>query len=227
MGGEFVNKSVKTFLKKMKIKFYISVSENKCSLIEIAQKSIQRRIYSYMIHNESLEYLNIIPHVTHAYNNSLHRTISLTPNQAKKSENFQQVQAINFKKFHKLKRVKIKPKYKLGDIVRVSIDKQKTRFARSYNIQNTYPKYEIYKISTKNSVHAKYFLKHVSSDKLIKNGYFYDWQLTISTSGTFRGSVIKTRQRRGKKEFLFSYKGYPSEFDEWKTAQEITLLNKN
>ena len=79
----------------MKIKFYISVSENKCSLIEIAQKSVQRRIYSYMIHNESLEYLNITPHVTHAYNNSLHRTISLTPNQAKKSENFQQVQAVN------------------------------------------------------------------------------------------------------------------------------------
>ena len=179
-----------------------------------------------MLQNESLEYVKTLPHITNAYNNSYHRSIDLTPHQAKQKENFEKIQTINLKRYHILKTVKIKPRYKLGDIVRVSIDKSKTPFARSYNIQNTYPKYEIYKISTRNSVHAKYFLKHVSSEKVIKNGYFYEWQLTLCTNPNFRGYVIKTRKRRGKKEYLFRYKGYSSEFDEWKSAKELSSLKK-
>ena len=47
-----------------------------------------------------------------------------------------------------MKEVKVKPKFTIGDIVRVSLDKRKNPFARSYDLQNSYAKYEIYKIST-------------------------------------------------------------------------------
>ena len=37
-GGEFVNERVRTLLKKFKINFRYSISENKCSIVEIFQK---------------------------------------------------------------------------------------------------------------------------------------------------------------------------------------------
>ena len=113
------------------------------------QKNIQRRIYAHLLENESLYYIEYLPHVCYAYNNSYHRSIGMTPVQAKRNENFQKIQMKNLKKFHKMKEVKVKPKFTIGDIVRVSLDKRKNPFARSYNLQNSYAKYEIYKISTK------------------------------------------------------------------------------
>lgn len=208
----------------MRVKFFISLSENKCSIIEIAQKNIQRRLYSYMVQNETLKYLRVLPQICFAYNSSVNRTINLSPEEAKQTANSKRILHLNLQKFHKLKKLKIKPRFQIGDIVRVSIDKSKTPFARSYNLQNSYAKYEIYKIIKRDTVHPKYYLKHVASDKLIKNGYFYDWQLTLCTSNTFRGRVIKERTRKGKKEYLFSFKGYPPEFNEWKSQAELESI---
>ena len=222
MGKEFDNKSMKSFLKKMKIKFHVTVSENKASVVEIAQKNIQRRVYAFMMQNETLSFIEILPHSVNAYNNSYHRILEMTPEQAKNDMNYQKIQLINLQRLHKLKKVKIKPRFQLGDIV--SLDKKKNLYARSYNLQNSYAKYEIYKISTRNTTYPKYYLKHVDSDQKIKNGYFYFWQLTLCTTQTFRGSVIKQRIRRGKKEFLFKYKGYPDEFSEWKQEKDISSL---
>ena len=174
-----------------------------------------------MVENETLNYLHILPHVCFAYNNSVNRSLSLSPEDAKQRKNAKKVLHINLTKFHKLKNVKPKPQFKIGDVVRVSIDKKKNPFARSYNLQNSYAKYEIYKISTRNTVHAKYFLKHFASDKVIRNGYFYSWQLTLCTNKNFRGNVIKERKRNGKKEYLFRFKGYPTEFDEWKRKKDL------
>ena len=73
-------------------------------------------------------------------------------------------------------------------------------------------------------MYPKYYLKHVASDKKLINGYFYFWQLTLCTTQTFRGSIIKERVRRRKKEYLFKYKGYSDEFNEWKQEKDITSL---
>ena len=113
MGAEFDNKIMRKYLKRLKINFFTSVSENKCSVIEIVQKTIQRRIYSYMVENETLEYIDTIPHIVFAYNNSIHRTLSLTPEQVKTNEHFKQVLNKNLDKFHKLKQIRIRPRFKV------------------------------------------------------------------------------------------------------------------
>ena len=224
MGREFDNEYLKRYLRKLKIKLYISVSENKCSMVEIAQKNLQRRLYSYMVQNETLEYLPILQHSCTAYNNSFHRSIKTTPTKAKKPENLERIVLDNLKKLQMSKSLKNQPKFIVGDIVRVSLDKKKNMFSRSYNLQNSYAKYEIYKISTKNTVHAKYYLKHIESTQKITNGYFYAWQLTKCTNPSFRGTVVKTRKQRGRKEYLFHFKGYPKEFDQWRRKNDLSKL---
>ena len=125
-------------------------------------------------------------------------------------------------KLSKLNLVKPVVVFKVGDHVRVTIDKGKTPFMRSYDAQNSIAKYEIYKISTRGSVHAKYFLKHIGTDEKITGGWFYDRQLVLCTNDTFRGRVIANRVRGGRKQVKFSFAGYPDKFDEWMDEDTVT-----
>ena len=203
----------------MKINKFLSVSENKCSVVEIAQKTIQRRIYSYMTENETLQFINILPFVIHSYNNTYHRGVLATPQQAKSIEFQNKILSQNLKKYHSIKNVTLKPKYRVGDYVRVSL---RSPFKRSYNLQNSYAKYEIYKISLKNTLHPKYFLKHINSPIKLENGYFFEKDLVLVKNDTFRGNIIKERKlKNGKKQFLFSYKGYPQSFNEWISEDQL------
>ena len=46
-GGEFVNEKVRTLLNRFKVNFRYSISENKCSIVEIFQKTLQKNICLY------------------------------------------------------------------------------------------------------------------------------------------------------------------------------------
>ena len=222
-GKEFDNEKVRQFLKLKGVKYYASVSETKASLCEIFQKNIQRRLYSYMFHSESLKYIDILQSSLMGYNNTYHRGINMTPVSACREENFPIILKANIKRQREMSGVRERVKFSVGDIVRVSIDKSKERYTRSYQLQNSYQKYEVYKISTQNTIFPKYFLKHVSSDKLITGGYFYSWQLVRCTVKTFRGNIVKTvKDKHGKNQHLFQYKGYPEEFNEWRSDGDVT-----
>ena len=87
---------------------------------------------------------------------------------------------------------------------------------------NSYAKYEIYKISLKNTLHPKYFLKHINSPIKLENGYFFEKDLVLVKNDAFRGNIIKERKlKNGKKQFLFSYKGYPQSFNEWISEDQL------
>lgn len=223
-GGEFKNTKVTSFLKRMNVKFWFTVSENKCSIVEIFQKYIQRKIYSYLVERETHQFIHVLPEIVNAYNNSKHSFHKISPYEATLEKNFGYIQDKHFSllsRFHKKK----KPKYKLGDIVRVSLDKKSFLKRRSYFIQNSYAKYEIYKICTKNSIQPKYYLKHVNSDEKIINGYFYENQLTLVKNDIFRGNIIDSRKNKnGRKEFLFQFKGYPNRFNQWISSKEIKQI---
>ena len=221
-GGEFVNKHVSKMLKNLGVKFYISVSENKCSIVEASQKTLQRKMYSYMVNKESIRYIDVLQQIVESYNRGYHRFLKMSPNDAAKQENFKKLQILNMDRLFKLNQVKPVVIYKIGDQVRATIDKKKNPFVRSYDVQNSIAKYQIYKISTRNSVYAKYYLKHMDSDKKITGGWFHARQLTLCTNDTFRGRVTASRVRRGKKQFKFSYAGYPKEHDQWLDESAIT-----
>ena len=206
------------------MKYWFSISENKCSVIEIFQKYLQRKIYSYLVENETRRFVQILPEIVYGYNNGVHSFHKLTPYEATKEENLGEVQN---KQISLLKRFKIKkkPKFSIGDHVRVSLSKDSFMKRRSYNIQNSYAKYEIYKISTKNSIYPKYYLKHINSDQKLENGYFYEYQLTLVKNELFRGKIIASRKnKKGVKEYLFKFNGYPDSFNQWMSSKEINKL---
>ena len=220
-GGEFRNSKIQKFLKDKNVKVWYSVSPNKCSIVEIFQKYLQRKIYSFLVEKETHRYIDVLTDIVYGYNNSYHSFLKMTPVDATLKENLYHIQKIHFSLFKRFAKKK-KPKYSIGTIVRVSLDKKSFFKRRSYNIQNSYQKYEIYKIITKNSIEPKYFLKHISSQEKIDNGYFYENELIPVKNEIFRGNVIKKRKnRKGQNEYLFKFRGYPDRFNQWMRSQDI------
>jgi hypothetical protein len=221
-GGEFVNAKMKTMLKKLRVKFHVSVSDNKCSTVEAAQKSLQRRLYKFMVDRETLRYIDILPEIVESYNRCRHRILGMSPNEARLQKNFVKLQITNMDRLSRLHRVKPVVSYKVGDHVRVAIDRAKTPFMRSYDIQWSEARYQIWKISTKASIHAKYFLKHIDSDEKITGGWFYDRQLLKTSVKTYRGRVISRRVKKGRKQVKFTFAGYPPKFDQWLDEDDVS-----
>ena len=208
-------------LRDLGVKYHISVSDNKCSLVEACQKTLQRKIYSYMVNKETYRYIDVLQEIVEGYNGVRHRSLGMSPNDAKLQKNFKEIQLLNMAKLQKLANVKPPVIFKIGDQVRITIDKKKACFLRSYDPQNSIAKYEVWKISTRASMYAKYFLKHVGRDDKITGGWFHANQLVPATNKTFRGHVIDSRKRRGKKEVKFTFSGYPPRFDEWLTEDAV------
>ena len=122
----------------------------------------------YFTETNNNKYLDILPKLLSNYNNTVHRTIKMTPTEGSKAENgfkINYVSAIN----------KEKPKFKIGD--RVRIYKYKKLFAKGYETNWTE---EIFVVSAINSTTPiTYKIKDLNGEDII--GSFYKQELNLSS----------------------------------------------
>ena len=221
-GSEFKNIIIAKFLKHLGIKHYFALGEYKCSTVEAFQKSIQRKIYSYMVSRESLRFIDALQDLVSAYNNTVHSSISpLTPEEAQNPKNVHILENIrsNRKNFRRIK--KIPPLFKENDRVRISLKKGK--YSRSYDIQNTYEEFIVHKVLL-HRLTPFYILKDLKNR--ILSGKFTQNQLQSVSLDIHRGTVIKERMKGRKKEFLMKFKGYDDSFNEWIPEKNIKKINE-
>ena len=117
-GTEFYNKDVYKLLKENDIEIYSTNNDEKCSVIERWNRTIKTQLWRYFSANGTQKYIDILQPLIDKYNATKHRSIGMTPTDARKPSNHQQV----FKKLY-LKKVQtrlVKPKYEVGDKVRIT-----------------------------------------------------------------------------------------------------------
>ena len=221
-GTEFKNNIIAKFLKKLGIKHFFALGEYKCSTVESFQKTIQRKIYSYMVEKESLRFIDALQDLVTGYNNTIHSSISpLTPEEAQNPENVHILENArsNQKNFRRIK--KIRPLFKENDRVRISLKKGK--YSRSYDIQNTYEEFIVHKVLL-HRLTPFYILKDLKNR--ILSGKFTQNQLQKINLDMHRGTVIRERKKNGKKEFLMKFKGYDDTYNEWVPENNIKQINE-
>ncbi|HIC31517.1 MAG TPA: transposase, partial [Flavobacteriaceae bacterium] len=156
-GSEFNCTKTKTFLKNLGIKAFFAQGNYKCAVVERFQATLQRLIYTHLTEHETLKFSDILQDILRLYNSSYNRSIGMTPFEASNPKN-KNVLTRNIAKYRIKDRVKkIQPKFSVGDIVRISI--QKDKFHRGYNYQNTMVRYIIEKICTRH-IQPCYYLKN-------------------------------------------------------------------
>ena len=114
-GGEFYNRSMKSWLEKNDIEMYSTHNEGKSVVAERIIREIKNKIYKYMTAISKNVYIDKLDNIVHKYNNKKHRTIKMKPIDVKDNTYIDFGKEVNDND----------PKFKVGDHVRISKYKKK------------------------------------------------------------------------------------------------------
>ena len=122
-GSEFISKHFKDFLKSKGIKLYHTENEEKSSVVERWNKTMKNRMWKMFTVNNNTVYADKIDKLVNDYNNRRHSSIKMSPVEASKKKNEKKVWFNLYGDSIYLK--PNKPKFKIGDHVRISKYKRK------------------------------------------------------------------------------------------------------
>ena len=114
-GTEFYNSIFQNFLKSKNIHHYSRFTDKGPSIAERVIRTVRNFLKRPIFLAGNADWLSELPSVIKQYNNTIHHSIKMTPNQASKKSNEKTV-------FDNLRddRQKQRPKIKLGDLVRTA-----------------------------------------------------------------------------------------------------------
>ena len=118
-GTEFYNNIFQNFLKIKNIHHYSRFTDKRPSIAERVIRTVRNLLKKPVFLAGNADWLSELPSVIKQYNNTIHHSIKMTPNQASKKSNEKAV-------FDNLRddREKQKPKFQLGQLVRTAVIKK-------------------------------------------------------------------------------------------------------
>ena len=121
-GKEYYNKYLKELLKKDNITLYSTENEEKSSVCERWNRTIKTKMWKQFTVQGNTVYLDILPKILKQYNNTKHSSIKMASAQASTKKN---QSAVYFNLYGNMEQLSSKPKFKVGDKVRISKYKRK------------------------------------------------------------------------------------------------------
>ena len=174
----FFSKEILKFFEDHNIKIYYTNSNLKAIVIERFNRSLRELMMKKFVKSNNTVWYNILPELLKTYNNRYHHTIKMKPIDINKSnEKHIKNTVYNYNITNK------KPKYKINDLVRISL-KRRQLFDKPFgNIKCSDELFKIYKVDKSNVI--TYQLKDMN-DEIIK-GTFYEKELskTKNTTGEY------------------------------------------
>jgi len=215
-GTEFYNKDFKKWADSKDITIYSTYGESKSMIAESFIKTLKTNLQKYFTETNSRNWVDVLPKIVKEYNNHKHTTIKMTPTEATDPEN--EVEAYkNLRNSHK-EAPKKKPKFNVGDKVRIS--RLKSTFAKGYEHNFSYEVLTIGEVLDTSPVTYKLVDYH---DEPIE-GSFYEQELIKTKVPDYYEveEIVKTRKKGKEKEHLVKFYGWPSKFNEWIPDKDIS-----
>eukprot|EP00112_Aurelia_sp_Birch-Aquarium-sp1_P025091 Seg8179.2 transcript_id=Seg8179.2/GoldUCD/mRNA.D3Y31 product="putative transposon-derived protein F54H12.3" protein_id=Seg8179.2/GoldUCD/D3Y31 len=224
-GTEFINKSFQAFLKSKDISFYTASNDPNAAIVERVNRTLKTKMYRYFTVANSCRYLEVLQQLVKSYNNTYHRSIKMKPSKVGLNNvgivrrnlfgNTTQNPEKNTKK-------RKKKSLKVGDYVRLSL--RKRMFKKGY-LENFAE--EVFKINKKftNNTPFTYLVEDLMGEVI--SGRFYGKELQlIDLPETFviEKVIRKKKLKQGKNIYLVRWRGYPSEFDEWVSEDQVQAI---
>ena len=209
-GKEFYNKQVQDLLNENNIKLYsTNNSEIKSAVVERFNRTFKNMMYKKFTENNNTIFYNILDELVNNYNNKYHSTIRMTPIEGSKKINEKKIKNIyNFEKTKKL------GKFKIGDRVRLSLEKN--IFEKGYDTNWTQEIFVIYDIKYSNVPH--YYLKDLNNMRL--QGTFYEQELQKTKQDDLY--TIEKILKTNKDKIFVKWRGYDNSFNSWINKNMVT-----
>ena len=138
------------FFKHNEVKIYHTNSHLKAVVIERFNRSLRELMMKEFVKNNDTVYYNILPKLIKIYNNRYHSTIKMKPIEVNKNnEKYIKENIYTYNKTSKI------PKFKIGDLIRISLKRRDIFDKRSSNIKWTEELFKIYSINKSNVITYK------------------------------------------------------------------------
>lgn len=168
-GGEYMGIKFQNLMKKYGINHYQSFTSIKASFAERQIRTLRERMGILFTLNGNFNWVKIIDKIVEDYNNTKHSTIKMKPVEVSKSnENFL------LKNVYNIKEKLDKPKFKIGDFVRLS--KFKKLFEKSTTRNWTTELFQIVQINKKYPI--TYKIKDINGNIILGQVYQEELQKT-------------------------------------------------
>ncbi|MEW8509096.1 MAG: hypothetical protein AB2598_20640 [Candidatus Thiodiazotropha sp.] len=233
-GGELNNSLLKKEFQKYHIKYFTTQNDDiKNSIAERVIRTLRNKLYRVFQKQRSYRYIEILPDIVKGYNNTNHRSIGMAPVEVTKDNeavtwdrmyNDQQQKKRRDRKEEGIKkpkkwRGKVLFKFKVGDYVRLAHSRY--LFQRDYHQKWTTELFKVSERFLKENI-ALYRVVDLLNDPI--SGNFYSWELMKADQANefWRvESILQSRKRKGKKEYLIKWEGYGDKFNSWVPASDV------
>ena len=207
----FFSKEMQQFFKNNNVKIYHTNSHLKAAVIERFNRSLRELMMKHFVKNNNTIWYNILPKLIKIYNNRYHSTIKMKPVKVNKSnEKYIKENIYTYNKTSKI------PKFKIGDLVRISLKRRNLFDKPSSNIKWSEELFKIHSINRSNVI--TYKIKDLN-DEIIK-GIFYERELQKSKN-TSEVYIIEKIIRKNKNKYLVKWRNYSNNFNSWVDKDDI------
>ena len=211
-GKEFYNKHFDEWLKENKITKYSTFGEHKSAVVERFNRTLKNNMWKRFTAENTRNWISMIDALMTDYNTRIHSSIKMSPTQASLKENAEMV--VNNARYRTIP--KSKPKFKVGDKVRISRLKQV--FEKGYLPNWSEEVFTIHQVKKTNPV--TYKVK--DSADIVLDGSFYNEDLQKTNQEVFRiEKVIRKKKIDGIEHGLVKWMGYSNKYNQWIPMKDL------
>ena len=217
-GTEFKNRLVQKLLRDLNIDFFTTENDDiKAAVVERFNRTLKERLWRYFTKTNSTRYLDVLPDLVNAYNNSFHRSIQRAPaevNTKNQEDVWYQLYGGGRGGGGKQKPSKLKA----GDRVRIS--KTRRVFKKGYLPSWTRELFTVHTIN--NTYPVTYTIKDDHGEVL--KGTFYEQELQkVGAKDEYQIEAVLDQRvnKKGQREYLVKWLGYDPSFNQWIPQQAL------
>ena len=212
-GKEFYNNEMTKYLKTIGVRQYSVYGESKVANVERLNQTLKNIMFKLLTKTQTHRWIDVLQKVMDTYNSKRHSVIKMSPNEAWKHPN----EIIDDEAYDgDVEEEDEKPRFKLGDYVRVS--RVKGTFEKGFDMSFT-P--EVFQISGINHTHpVTYQLTDMKREPL--EGTFYEQEMKLTKLKNY--ALVESVLERKKGKVKVKYMGWPDEFNEWLDKKQVTNI---
>jgi len=211
-GKEFYNKLMTEWMKENNIVRYSTHGEHKSAVVERFNRTLKEIMWKKFTAENTRNWINMLDQLMNHYNNKYHNTIKMTPTEASKKKNEDEV--LNNQGY--MDRIVKKHKFRIGDKVRIS--RLKGLFEKGYLPNWSEEVFEI--VEAKDTNPFTYILKDTQGE--IIAGSFYTEELQHTSQEVYRiEKVLRKKKIDGVEHGFVKWLGYNKKFNEWIPMKNI------
>lgn len=210
-GKEFYNTTMKRMLHDRNINLYSTFTTKKAAIVERFNRTLKGKMWKQFSFRGSHKWIDILQTLVDDYNNTKHRTIEMKPNEVNKDNERRLLNTVYNSDL--LWSRKMRSKFKLGDLVRIS--KYKHVFSKGYTPNWTTEIFKINRIHYTNPI--TYQLNDLEGNEI--KGTVYQQELQLAKQSKLY-LVEKIIRKKGNKVYV-KWLGFDDDHNSWIHEKDV------